>query len=255
MKKQKNMIGFDRKIRLSWLEATAELVAQGLTFPEIRLALNDLLENEVAGTAHNSARGKTKTVLLRTWGMIPAELKPLRDQALTLRQEIDGSQRLALHWGMLIANYPFFKQVADTIGRLSTLQGAFTSAQVQRRTVEIFGERETVRRATQRMISSMADWGVIRDAIEYGTYRVADVIPIDDKRLVLWLLQVTTLSQEPISINLDVLRNWPGFFPFKIAFSQMYDLEQCIYIGVQGQQKILGQCEIVQREQARKTAG
>lgn len=256
MKKQKNIIGFDRKLRFVWLEATAEFVAQGLTLPETRNALDDLLESEVVGTAHNSARGKTKTVLLRTWGMVPNELQPLRDRALELRQALPNPQRLVLHWGMLLANYPFFKQVTDTIGRLATLQGTFTSAQVQRRIVETFGERETVRRSVQRIISSMADWGVIQDAVEYGTYSVTDQIHIDDKGLMLWLLQVVRFSQKATSIDLDVLRNWPGFFPFKIAFPQSYDLEQSIYLEAQATSplEINRKSEWLQKVQAKYTA-
>jgi hypothetical protein len=74
------------------------------------------------------------------------------------------------HWGLSLAAYPFFKVVVETAGRLLTLQGSFTGAQAQRRVREIFGERETVTRAAQRVLRSLADWGVIRESGEPGVY-------------------------------------------------------------------------------------
>jgi subtilisin family serine protease len=72
-------IGFDRRIRLDWLDATAEWAAQGLSLPEIRSRLDRLLEGQVAGVGHGSARDKTMTVLLHVWVDVLAALVPLRD--------------------------------------------------------------------------------------------------------------------------------------------------------------------------------
>ena len=43
------IIGFDRKISLRWLDATAEWTAQGLATPAIRGQLERLLDGQVAG--------------------------------------------------------------------------------------------------------------------------------------------------------------------------------------------------------------
>jgi len=57
-------IGFDRKIQLGWLDATAGWAAEGLSPREIRNRLDEVLAGKVAGSGSHSARGKTKTVLL-----------------------------------------------------------------------------------------------------------------------------------------------------------------------------------------------
>ena len=63
----RRIIGFDRKIALSWLDATADWAAQGLAPAAIRQRLGRLLDGQVAG-AGLTARGKTMTVLLRVCG-------------------------------------------------------------------------------------------------------------------------------------------------------------------------------------------
>ena len=44
-----SLVGFDRKIRLSWLDATADWAAQGLSAAAIRKRLDRLLDDQVAG--------------------------------------------------------------------------------------------------------------------------------------------------------------------------------------------------------------
>ena len=53
-------IGFDRKVRVNWLDLTARLAAEGLTPSGIRDRLDEALEGEVSGETPQSARGKTQ---------------------------------------------------------------------------------------------------------------------------------------------------------------------------------------------------
>ena len=91
------IVGFDRKIQLSWLDATAEWAAQGLCVTDIRTRLEQLLEGKVAGSGSHSARGKTITVLLHIWVLVPEALVPLRNDGLALLRERSGRGRLPLH--------------------------------------------------------------------------------------------------------------------------------------------------------------
>lgn len=132
----RRIIGFDRKVRLSWLDATAEWTAQGLSAAETRAQVARLLDGQVAGDGPHSARGKTMTVLLHVWMAVPDVVVPLRDDALTLLCGRTGRGRLPLHWGMCLATYPFFRDVAATTGRLLALQGEAALSQIVRRIAE-----------------------------------------------------------------------------------------------------------------------
>ena len=52
------IVGFDRKIRAGWLDATARLAAQGLSLPVMRDRLNDLLDGQVSGGRPPQRAGK-----------------------------------------------------------------------------------------------------------------------------------------------------------------------------------------------------
>lgn len=216
-------IGFDRKVRLSWLDAVAGWTAQGMPAVEIRSKLDLLLEGEVTGEA---ARKKTKGVLLRTWLLVAEDLEPLRDEALALLTERPGPDRLLLHWGMVCANYPVVWEVASAVGRLLSLQGSVSLAQVRRRIVETYGERSSLIRASQRIIRSFVDWGVLLETEEKGVYLPAPALPISDERLTVWLVEaaVRTTGKE-LGVLTSVLGS-PALFPFNIEQFSAQVLEQ-----------------------------
>ena len=190
----RRIIGFDRKVRLRWLDATAEWTLQGLSVPEIRAQLERLLDGQVAGEGPHSARGKTMTVLLHVWTAVPTAAVPLRDDALALLRGRTGRDRLPLHWGMCLATYPFFRDVAATTGRLLALQGEAALSQVVRRMAESWGERSTLTRAVQRVVRSFVEWGVLAETEVRGVFSPAARIAVAGNGVGPWLLEAGLVS-------------------------------------------------------------
>lgn len=214
------IVGFDRRIRVCWLDATARLAAQGLSVPVMRDRLNDLLDGQVSGDSPQSARGKTRTVLLRIWVTVPNRVVPLRDEAVTAVADGDIPDLRPLHWGMCLASYPFFRDVASITGRLLSLQRSVTLAAVNRRITERYGARSTVLRASQRVVRSMVDWGVLKETRGRGVFGPA--LPIDvhgntphGTELAGWLIEAALLASGRDSMRLGSLARHPMLFPFK----------------------------------------
>lgn len=209
-------VGFDRKIRMAWLEAVAEWTASGMPDAEIRAKLDLLLEGEVKG---REARKKTKTVLLRTW-LLPSEaLRALRDQGLSLLARTEDSERLALHWGMVCASHQVVWETAAVIGRLLRLQSEASLAQVRARIVETYGERSTVVRASQRILRSFADWKVLEEMPERGVYRAGRIQRLEDPEVIAWLIEASLLSSGQEARVLPTLLASPSLFAFDIVLS------------------------------------
>lgn len=209
-------VGFDRKIRLAWLEAVAEWTASGMPDAEIRAKLDLLLEGEVTG---KEARKKTKTVLLRTW-LLPSErLRALRDQGLSLLSRTDDSERLVLHWGLVCAAHPVVWETASVVGRLLRLQGEASLSQVRARIVETYGERSTVVRASQRILRSFFDWRILEEMPERGVYRAGGTHRVEDSEVIAWLIESSLLSSGQETRVLPTLLASPSLFPFDISLS------------------------------------
>lgn len=209
-------VGFSQRIQLEWLELTANLFLAGYTRREIQTALDEFLLDKlsVGSDSKSSGRSKTISILSKIWVTVPTKLAPLRDEALELLLSTPKEQHIAIHWGMTMAVYPFFGVVAEHVGRLSRLQGSFAAGSIQRRIKEKLGERETVSRATQRVLRCFVDWGVLQDTKEIGIYQPASILIIDNRKLAAWLIEAAFVASDSSSQALSVISQAPALFPF-----------------------------------------
>lgn len=211
-------IGLDRLVRLSWLEKVSSLVLAGNDSASIK----SILQSELQGAFRSSntdVRGsidKTITILLKIWLTVPSELASLRVDGLELLKRLPQHDHLAIHWGMVMAVYPFWSGVATQVGRLLRLQGSVTAAQVQRRVREQYGERETVSRRARYAIRSYLDWGVLQETGAKGIYSARAALAVEDFRLIAWLVEASLHARANGSAPLKDLIDSPSFFPFRI---------------------------------------
>jgi hypothetical protein len=215
---RRDTIGFDRDIELEWLDFTAQRTLEGLASEEVRRSLWQLLEGKVAGDKPRSGRGKTVTVLTHVWLDVPDEMRGLRNRALAELRDALPAERLALHWAMVVATYPFFGDVAAAVGRLLALQGNASLAQVNRRLIERWGERSTMIRAVRRSVRSMVRWGALRDSAKHGTYEpVSPRLPI--RAAVSGVLVEGVAAGLRETLPATQLLSHPCLFPFDVGIS------------------------------------
>jgi hypothetical protein len=219
MNGRQGMIGYNRTVKLRWLDETVDLFLAGLSDADICEALRERLKDElsVGSSAQRGSREKTITLLLKTWVRVPMPLRALRDDGLQMMQGMRRSERLPLHWGMTMAVYPFWRVVADVTGRLFRLQGVAVPMQVQRRAKELMGEREVVARSTRYVLRAFADWGVVGDSARKGEYQSAAPVVVSDPRLAAWLLETVVVSSADGRTDFHSLVNSPCLFPFQIC--------------------------------------
>ncbi|RLW70818.1 MAG: hypothetical protein B6D68_00370 [spirochete symbiont of Stewartia floridana] len=218
MNNRQKQIGIDRLIRLKWLECTSNLILAGNDENAVKDELVQLLAPAFPSSspAKRGSLSKTLTILLKTWLRVPRYIHPLRDTGLELLQSAKRSDHLAIHWGMIMAAYPFWGAVAGQTGRLLRLQESVAASQIQRRAREQYGERKTVSRAAQRVIRSFIDWGVLSETKEKGIYSQGHPYSIDDPRLISWLVEVSLHARSSGSAAVKELLGSTNLFPFRL---------------------------------------
>lgn len=213
---RKHMIGIDRPVRLEWLDAAAAQLVSGASERDTREHLWKLLEGVVAGDTPQSARGKTMTVISRVWITVPESSRSLRARALERIEDASPDERIATHWALMSAAYPFFVDLATILGKMLRLHGSITLVQVLRRMTESWGDRSTLRPAVQRIIRMMIGWGVLLEGAGKGELRPADhrlkiSAPFAE------LLFEGALLSSAASISLSDLRSHPSFFAYDVS--------------------------------------
>ena len=216
MNGRKNQIGFSQRIRLEWFEQTANLILAGNDKARINDTLQDFLQDKVSvgGTSVRGNREKAITILLKTWLTVPCELGTLRDEGLEILQGLRRKDRIAVHWGMALAAYPFWGAVAAHTGRLLRLQGTAAAAHVQRRIREKYGERATASRAARRVLRSFIDWGVLNETHDKGVYEQGRQYAVEEPRLIAWMVEASLRARSNGSASIKDLLDSPSIFPF-----------------------------------------
>jgi hypothetical protein len=211
-------IGFDRFIQLDWAAAALRVKAGVATLDD----LIELLDSSHAGPA---ARKKTRTVLNRLWLEPRTDLVEFADRGVRIYRDAPDTSVSALTWGMAIATYPFFGKVAEIVGRLTTLQGDCTSAEVHRRMAEIYGEREGTRRMTNMVLQSHANWGAI-ERVDKGK-RIVRKKTIDLHRtpVATWLAEAC-LRYTGRALPVANIESNPIIYPFNLGGSTSYLLSK-----------------------------
>jgi len=206
-------IGFDRKLELAWLDATVGECQKTDDAVRIAARLDEFLAGEIAGP---EARRKTITVLTRIWVRVPQEHHHLRAEALELAGQVRPAERLWLHWGLALLAYPFFRDVAAVVGRLSELQQIFTLSQVQRRLVEGWGQRTTLEHAARRTVRTLVLWEVLADADAPGHYTLMPRQHTDNETLALWFLAAVLQARGQAEMPLHELLRAPEAVAFEL---------------------------------------
>lgn len=209
-------IGFDRFIRLDWAAAALRVRSGASDIGE----LDQILTEAHAGS---EAKKKTRTVLNRLWLEPRDELSGLAYRGVDIFRRVTEPQVAALTWGMALAVYPFFAKVAEIVGRLTSLQGDCTTAEVHRRMAEIYGEREGTRRMTNMVLQSQVDWSLLQKSANGKTLTRKPPMAVQSPETVQRLSEAL-LTQVGRPLTLDGLSGQPTMFPFSLGDNLEYVL-------------------------------
>ena len=209
-------INFDRNIRLSWLDDTAMLVAEGLDRRATRERLQALLADEIPSVEN---RRKTVMVLGRIWSWSADEHRARHAEAVHLLKQVEPGDRVWLHYGMTLLTHPFFRSATTLIGQLGRQRDAVDRDMIRTRLIGEFGELGTLRDSVNRVFFSLSDWGALaRIDGTRGDWRpLQDALRTGCADLQLWLLACALEASPKHDLLLPDLLRSPELFPFQLT--------------------------------------
>ena len=215
MKNKKKDVGFNRKVKASWLKDTLQMTAAGVPVGELEESLKNKISIENPG---KETVRKVFIYLRRVWINPPEYCIKLRDDGLEMfRKRPDADIVFLLNWGMCIAAYPFIGHVADATGRLFRLQGEAHARQVNQRIREKFGDRHFVYRSVRYNLSTFLDLGAVRQGSKNGIYlKGKKHFPKTDIEKA-WLIEALLHAQDETSLPFSRLSQHSALFPFDMG--------------------------------------
>lgn len=206
-------VGFSRALKVEWLNTAVEIYENTRETDKAEIAIKEYLSDKING---QESRRKCFNILMAAWVNVPESNQPLRDSGLELYNISDNDDKIVLHWGALMMAFPIFTDVASTVGRLLFLNESFQLATITKRVYEIWGERDTVKYATEKIIATMKEFGVISRGKKPGEYKRGKFIVIENLRHKLFLVNSYMLAADRATLQYDTIEGQYPLFPFKI---------------------------------------
>jgi hypothetical protein len=207
------MVGLSRSIKLEWLNKVADLVVEGKSEQEIKNELNEYLSFEIKSPTNLR---KTREILMYIWIKSGDEYRELRYKALEV-YKLERSNKLAIHWCLMIAAYPVFADVCSLLGKLTNIQDTFTTSWLKEKLFEVWGERSTLLHSSDKILQTLKYIGAIEN-LKVGTYQTKKYV-IKDSETITLLIMTIMLTNEKAYFEVAELPNTPQMFPFEFVVS------------------------------------
>ena len=207
------MIGLSRNLKLSWLNEAARLRQENLSAVECKARLTEFLSAEIESPTNLR---KTREILMRVWIYDGAEINSLRTAGAAWLEENPNAAQ-AIHWSLLLVAYPIFAELNKIIGRLFEMGEVVTLRQIKQKLFDELGERSTLYHSTDKIISTLKNFGVI-SARRPGEFFLTPQI-ISDKKIIALLIRAAMTIDGGSYCKLSELERLTVLYPFKFAVS------------------------------------
>jgi len=206
-------IGFNRNVKLDWLDAIASYVSETGDQAEIRKRLEAIMP-DVEGV---ETKRKNIDILVNIW-LKSKDVSPgLHEEAKELfKGIIIPTDRIWLHYGLTLIYYPYFREIAMLVGQISRYEDEFTKIMVKEKLISSRGELGSLERSLRYVLSSMKDWGVLSEGKNQYSY-IANrrKFQTDNQNLQAWLLACSLFAHPASQLPFEDLLRLPELFPFQ----------------------------------------
>lgn len=228
------MVGLSRNLKPAWLNKAAELAVLAENVEETKEALNEYLGFEISSAINIR---KTRELLLNTWYYQDKDSEEIRELALRAFQS-DNSNKIALHWCLMLLNFPVFAEVCSLIGKISTIQEEFTVAWLKERLFEAWGERSTLFHSVDKIMKTITDLGAVK-RVKTGAYHAQKTHVTDDETLFVIVKTILKLKEKAY-YEPNELSSVSAFFPFDYQISHHWvHQHECFQVGNFGGKMVL----------------
>jgi hypothetical protein len=147
------------------------------------------------------AANKTKKILTHVWVVPPPPARTMIRWAI----EHQGSfpDRRALHYGALLATFPFVGSIAASVGRQLHIEGSVDPRAVKGFARATFGEREFIDAGAMKTLATARHLGLLQGP-RGGPY-VVGAQPTAPPGFSPWLLHALILTRQVESVGVDEL--------------------------------------------------
>ena len=205
-------VTLNRNLRAAWLVDALKLRANDVDSVEAVKQIDGQIALDIRGA---ESRRKSLRYLRQLWLEPHPKLEKLQQEAFELyRSDPREETARALSYFMLLAVYPFAREVAEACGQLFRLQGTIKTEQVKRKIASQLGDREPVLRSTRYVIAIFLDLGLLKTTNEKGVYVGSTKRTVSVQTALFALKAIFASYSDRINIARNEIETHPALFAF-----------------------------------------
>lgn len=208
------MVGLSRNLKLPWLNEVVRLYVEGLEDDQIKEQLNEYLSYEIGSP---TVLRKTREILMNIWVYENDYTDSLRNEALRLIQK-DSDYALPVHWCMMLAAYPMFRDMCRLIGKIGEFEEKITMKQIKQKLFDEWGERSTLYHSIDKLVATLKALDVLESS-KVGVYSIK-THSFSKPEIVNFLLYTMMKIDDAGYYSLLNLENSLYLFPFEYQVSK-----------------------------------
>ncbi|PDV97029.1 hypothetical protein [Candidatus Chloroploca asiatica] len=209
-------IGFRQNIYLNWLDATAAMCSETSDMQELRARLDPIVAEQVQSQEN---RQVAISILLSIWVKTGEQHAHLRNEAVNLFAHAHTTHdRVWLHYGLSLLAYPFFRQGMVALGQLLRHRATIRPHELEARLAGELGQLGGLPKATDRLIFSLRNWGVLQATAQRSSYapqRHTATSPAIEQ----WMLEAAFAAHPAQDLPFADLIHLPELFPFRFTLT------------------------------------
>ena len=173
----------------------------------LTVALRDLVSDQ-------EAEGKTKKCLTRVWLNPPAEAAAMIGWA---RDHLgSGVDRRILHFGALLATFPFAGVVTKVVGQHLQTEAQVDARRVRDEVRRSLGDRSSVDVGARKTYTTLRNLGLLLH-VGPQLHPLCERMLVEDAQLVAWLSDAVLLTRGIESLSASTIRSAPELFPLSFS--------------------------------------
>ena len=204
------------------MNEACELFVSGVPKETARERLEELISNRY--TAKENIM-KTRIVVQNMWY---DTTMPLHDEAVDAAKFLSPSERLPIHWALLLTQYKVFFDLCEILGHFFELRDVVKASQIKQLMGEKWGARNSVLSAVSRTFKTLCDMGVL-EKIGSSSYKQKHIVVSDPKVLAL-LFSSIIIAADRQYMTWEAFITHSVMFPFVIKDVTQADMAAIPYL-------------------------
>lgn len=171
---------------------------------------------------------KTRMVVQNIWY---DTTKPLHNEAVNAAKYLSKTERLPIHWALLLTQYKIFSDLSETLGHFYEIRDVVKASQIKEEMGEKWGARNSVLCAVTRTFKSLCDMGVLE---KFGSSSYTKKsITVSDPKVVALLFASVMIAIGRHYMTWETFITHPAIFPFVICNVTQSDMAAVPYLAME----------------------